>query len=69
MIGESLNNINILGGKVVSVTTDGFCTDVDDLESRMLKLDSDSIYFLSRARKCRLVLTDVKGSKADPSAY
>lgn len=31
LIGESLNNINKLGGKVVSVTTDGFCTgnDVD----------------------------------------
>ena len=29
MIGEGLNNVEYLGGKVVSVTTDGFCTNLD----------------------------------------
>lgn len=33
-----LHNVNLLGGKVVSVTTDGFITDIPDLESKLLKL-------------------------------
>ena len=39
LIGESLNNIDSLGGKVVSVTTDGFCTNLSsDVDP---KLDVD----------------------------
>lgn len=38
VIGEMLHNVNLLGGKVVSVTTDGFITDIPDLESKLLKL-------------------------------
>lgn len=38
VIGECLHNIQRLGGKVVSVTTDGFITDLDDLENRLLSL-------------------------------
>jgi len=32
VVGECLHNIQKLGGKVVSVTTDGFITDIEDLE-------------------------------------
>jgi hypothetical protein len=35
VIGECLHSIHSLGGKVVSVTTDGFITDVVDLELKM----------------------------------
>jgi hypothetical protein len=43
VIGECLHNISLLGGKVVSVTTDGFITDVDDLETKLLSLPSKDI--------------------------
>jgi len=36
LIGECLNNIHILGGKVVTVTTDGFITDIEDLEDKIM---------------------------------
>jgi hypothetical protein len=35
LIGECLHSINLLGGKVVSVTTDGFITNVLELESKI----------------------------------
>lgn len=35
MIGECLHGIHQLGGEVVSVTTDGFITDVDNLEFKL----------------------------------
>jgi hypothetical protein len=38
VVGECLHNIDKLGGKVVSVTTDGFITNVKDLESKILNL-------------------------------
>ncbi len=34
VVGEALNNIEKLGGRVISVTTDGFITDVKDLEEK-----------------------------------
>jgi hypothetical protein len=35
IIGECLHSIHQLGGKIVSVTTDGFITDIIDLESKL----------------------------------
>ena len=37
VIGESLHAIQLLGGKVVSATTDGFITDIKDFESKIIK--------------------------------
>jgi hypothetical protein len=42
LIGECLNNIHRLGGQVVSATTDGFITDIEDLENKILALDDES---------------------------
>jgi len=42
LIGECLNNIQRLGGQVISATTDGFITDIEDLENKILSLDDDS---------------------------
>ena len=36
-IGECLNNIQLLKGSVISVTTDGFITDVVDLEKKLCR--------------------------------
>jgi hypothetical protein len=38
VIGECLHNIQALGGKIVSVTTDGFITDLPNLEEAIMKL-------------------------------
>jgi hypothetical protein len=38
VIGECLHNISMLGGKVVSTTTDGFITNLEGLEKRLLSL-------------------------------
>ncbi|KAI1430456.1 hypothetical protein GGR50DRAFT_702051, partial [Xylaria sp. CBS 124048] len=75
LVGECLNNIQIIGGKVVSVTTDGFITDVEDLESKLLALsdpDSSKIYSSSPNLLClniyksmRGYLTDIEGSEKD----
>jgi len=37
VIGELLHGVQILGGTAVSVTTDGFITDIKDLENKILK--------------------------------
>lgn len=39
VIGECLHNIPKLGGTVLSVTTDGFVTNIKDLESNLLSLN------------------------------
>lgn len=36
MVGECLHNISLLNGQVVSATTDGFITDLKDLENQIL---------------------------------
>lgn len=38
VIGEFLHNIHKLCGKVVSVTTEGFISDIEDLDNKLLKL-------------------------------
>jgi hypothetical protein len=57
LIGECLNNIHRLGGKVISVTTDGFITDVEDLENKILTLDSSNRQCLMLYRLIRKNLT------------
>lgn len=58
VIGELLHNIDVLGGKVVSVTTDGFITDIENLESVILKSRKKDISktFLNLYRETRNLL-------------
>ena len=46
VIGELLHGVQLLGGVAVSVTTDGFITDIKDFESRFAALDlfKESLY-------------------------
>lgn len=37
VIGESLHGIQLLVGNIVSITTDGFITDIKDLENKFIK--------------------------------
>ena len=64
IIGELLHNISVLGGKAVSVTTDGFITDIENLEDciRNSKLEGISTKFLDLYRKTR------EGLSGDPNA-
>lgn len=57
LIGECLNNIQQLGGKVISVTTDGFISNIEDLEEKLLSLDDDHIHCLKLYRSVRKLLT------------
>ena len=80
LIGESLNNINLLGGNIVSVTTDGFCVDLDikrgltcdtlNVEERMLDLGDVHNTFLLKAREARTALTSgIEGKEPNPSVW
>jgi len=57
VVGECLHNISKLGGKIVSVTTDGFITDVKDLESKLLNLNPESIPLFTIYREIRKLLS------------
>jgi hypothetical protein len=63
VISETLNNIEYLGGRVLSVTTDGFITDIENLEDKLLNLDYKKIMLLKYYRVLRSILS------GDPSAY
>jgi len=52
IIGECLHSIQQLGGLVVSVTTDGFITDVRDLESKI-----SGRYLIGEYKKLRIQLS------------
>lgn len=56
IIGECLHYIDKLGGKVVSVTTDGFITDIGNLEDKLLGLLGEKSLF-KQYRLFRSVLT------------
>lgn len=56
VIGETLHNINKLGGKIVSVTTDGFITNIENLELLLMELPSNETYFVRLYRKMRKML-------------
>jgi DNA polymerase elongation subunit (family B) len=44
IIGECLHEISKMNGKVVSVTTDGFITDIKDLEGKLEeRMDKESL--------------------------
>ena len=58
VVGECLHNLQKLGGRVVSVTTDGFITDLDKLEQTLLMLPPNETYLL---RKYRSIRTDLSG--------
>jgi len=55
IIGECLHNISLLKGKVVSVTTDGFITNIEGLESKILD-KNDSL--IKEFKKLRFELSD-----------
>lgn len=58
VLGECLHNIEELGGKVVSATTDGFITDIVDLEDKLLTLDQNKTPLLRKYREIRKILSD-----------
>lgn len=53
VIGECLHNIQKLGGKVVSVTMDGFITNVVNLEQKLLQLPIEDCILLRKYRTLR----------------
>jgi hypothetical protein len=53
VIGECLHNIALLKGKVVSVTTDGFITDLPNLEEMLLNLPVESRPLFTKYRELR----------------
>ena len=58
IIGECLNNIQSLKGRVISVTTDGFITDVPDLEHKILTEIKEENRICLELYKCiRRILT------------
>ena len=59
VIGECLHNIQLLNGKVVSVTTDGFITNIEDT---ILTLDPKHTVMLRKFREIRVKLS------GDPTA-
>lgn len=62
LLGECMHNISLLNGKIVSSTTDGFITDIDDLENKLLKLPEKHTILLNLFRDIRSELSDKPGS-------
>ena len=58
VIGECLHNIGKIGGKIVSVTTDGFITNIEDLESKLLKLPTESTPLFTLFKALRVALSE-----------
>lgn len=61
VLGECLHNINLLGGTAVSCTTDGFVTDIKDLENALIKNCNKSNVLFKDFRKIR------NGLSTDPT--
>jgi hypothetical protein len=51
VIGECLHNISTLKGEVISATTDGFITNIENLESKILDLPEKSTILFRTFRK------------------
>jgi hypothetical protein len=68
LIGECMTNIQKLGGSILSATTDGFITDITDLEEKLLKLDKKNTSCLRLYRKTRKYLTTFEGVESDSNA-
>lgn len=64
VIGECLHNISKLGGVVVSVTTDGFLTNIADLENRLLSLPQKEAPLFNKYKLLIENLTNDDNSKA-----
>jgi hypothetical protein len=62
-MGECLNNVDKLGGKAISVTTDGFLTNIEGLEDKILENDSLNKDCLMLYRDIRSRLTAVFDDK------
>lgn len=60
VIGELLNNIHLQGGFAVSTTTDGFITNIPDLEDSILENKSLNSYLLKSYRNIRKELNGVE---------
>jgi hypothetical protein len=58
VIGECLHNIQKINGKIVSVTTDGFITNIDNLEEEIMKLPEGDWILLKKYRLLRMELTN-----------
>lgn len=58
VIGECLDNIHKLGGKIVSTTTDGFITNIPNLETILSNLSPESTPLLTLFRNLRIALSD-----------
>jgi hypothetical protein len=68
-LGEMMHNINFIpGARIVSCTTDGFITNVENLEEKLLALSKENpnvcITFLSLYRFLRKQLTDGSDPRA-----
>ena len=53
VVGECLHNVRKIGGQVVSVTTDGFITNIKNLEEKLLSLPEKEIPLLKKYRLLR----------------
>ncbi|KAI0867192.1 hypothetical protein GGS24DRAFT_426456 [Hypoxylon argillaceum] len=69
LISECMHNIQSLGGNIVSVTTDGFITDVTDLENKLIKLDKEKINCLNIYKEIRKILTVSSTTENDEINY
>lgn len=68
LIGECLHNIDMLKGNVISVTTDGFLTDVSELENKILSLNNNNQHCINLYREIRKYLTSFENHKYDENA-
>lgn len=59
-IGELMHNVSLLKGNIVSVTTDGFITDVEDLEQKIMEDPKLIKSCLQLYRDLREILTTVR---------
>jgi hypothetical protein len=59
LLAELLNQVHSMGGKICAVTTDGFVTDIPDLESKLLNLKNFENSFLNDYRNLRDKLSGV----------
>jgi len=59
LIAELLHEIDLLGGQVVSCTTDGFVCDIENLENKILESFDKKDSLLSKYRSIRSVLSGV----------
>jgi hypothetical protein len=64
VISECLNNLELLGGHVISVTTDGFITNIANLEEKLLCLEPDKTVLFRMYKYLRSRLTNQLSDEA-----